>query len=254
MRRGLTLIELVVVMVILAAVAGIVLPLLPRMVTRAHTSTQATNIGEIGKAIQTYEASYLSYPNNFDSLVVGSGSLAPYISGTNGFDLTTVATPTQETVDALNAAGITSVAQMVATGTGEFSPTFYPYGSVLTAATPTTAISTSTPLAALTGTAALREFSLPPGGQYVIFGLGGRTSMQGRTLQEAPVHFDDNPNGAPNLAYSRLGVVFQTAGVNTSGTIDYLDRARMVGVVGFHDDGVASLNDHLKEYWNANKQ
>jgi prepilin-type N-terminal cleavage/methylation domain-containing protein len=253
LRRGLTLMELVVVMVILAAVAGIVLPLLPNMITRAHSSTSATNLGEVGKAIQTYEAVYLSYPNGFDSLVTSAGTLPTYLPGNTGGDLTTLTTDT-DVVGALRSAGITTVAQMVATGTGDFNPTFYPYGSDKSIVPTIGTIATGSTLAALTGTAARREFNLPLGGQYVVFGLGTRTSMQGKTLQEAPVHFSDDPTAAPNLAYSRVGIVFQTAGVNSSGTLEAFGRARMVGIVGFHDDGIASMNDHLGEYWAANKQ
>jgi prepilin-type N-terminal cleavage/methylation domain-containing protein len=256
-RRGLTLIELVVVMLILAAVAGIVLPLLPKMVTRAHTSTSATNLTEVAKAIQTYESTYGNgaYPNNFDSLVTGSGSLATYIPGYTGADLTTITvTSGDSNVEALAEAGITSVSLMAGSGSGDFSPTFYPYGDTIAAITPTSSINSMTALAGITGTAAAREFNLPIGGTYVVFGLGGRTSMQGKTLQEAPVHFDDSPDGVPNLSYARLGVVFQTAGLNTSGTLAPFERARLVGIVGFHDDGIAGLNDHLKEYWAANSQ
>src|SRR5687767_2231172 len=89
LRRGLTLIELVVVMVILAAVAGIVLPLLPNMIARAHPTPCATNACEISKAIQTHEGLFLQYPDAFDSLTEPSGAIAAYVPGNSGFDLTT---------------------------------------------------------------------------------------------------------------------------------------------------------------------
>lgn len=257
-RRGLTLIELVVVMVILAAVAGIILPLLPNMITRAHTTTSATNNGEIAKAIQTYEGVYLSYPNNFDSLVDTTGALPSYLPGSPSFtggtnpDLTTIATPSAGIVSALNAAGITTMAQMQSSGSGDFSPTFFPYGNSSSVTPTPTTISTSTPLAAITGTAAVREFALPAaavGTQFVVFGLGSRTSMQGKTMQDAPVHFSDEATSAPNRAYARNGVVFQVT--DSAGTP--LDKARLIGVIGFHPDAIATTNDHLAEYWNANK-
>lgn len=250
-RRALTLIELVVVMAVLAAVAGIVLPLLPNMVTRAHTSTSATNLGEVGKAVQTHEAVYMSYPTNFDSLVTTSGSLASYVPGSSGFDLQTL-TPSAETVDSLQNSGLVSMLQMADSGTGDFNPTFYPYGNDATIAPTPTTISTSTPLAALTGTAAARMFALPVNGEYVVFGLGNRTTMQGRTLQEAPVHYPDHPGDSPENVYARYGLVFQTVTTTTTGTA-HLDRARMVGIVAFHDDGLEGLNGHLSEYWKTAK-
>jgi prepilin-type N-terminal cleavage/methylation domain-containing protein len=254
LRRALTLIELVVVMVILAAVAGIVLPLLPNMTTRAHTSTSATNIGEVAKAIQTHETVYLAYPNNFDSLVTGtSGALAAYIPGNTGFDLTTVATTTA-TLAALNSAGITTMQQMidVPTTPGDFSPTFFPYGTDKTAQTGTTGmtpITSGATLASITGAAANRLFAAPLTASYAVFGVGTRTTMQGKTLQESPVHFSDEATGAPNLAYCRYGVVFQL----TDAAGAALSKARMIGIIAFHSDGVVSMNDHLAEYWQANK-
>ena len=70
-RRGLTLMELVVVMVILIALAGILLPLFPSMLTRAHTSSTATNISEANKAVQLYYNMYSAYPNNLDNIAAG---------------------------------------------------------------------------------------------------------------------------------------------------------------------------------------
>ncbi len=74
-RAGLTLMELVVVMVILIALAGIILPLFPSMLTRAHTSSTATNIAEASKAVQLYYNMYSGYPNNLDNLVPGGAGI-----------------------------------------------------------------------------------------------------------------------------------------------------------------------------------
>lgn len=252
LRRGLTLIELVVVMLILAAVAGILIPLLPNMVTRAHTTTGATNVGEVAKAIQTHEAMYLTYPNNFDSLVLsGTGGLATYIPANSGADLTTVTTTT-DMVDALRNAGITTMAQMInapASNPGDFSPTFYPYGTDASVLPTATAITSGMTLASITTTAASRIFSASPTASYAVFGVGARTSMQGKTLQEAPVHFSDNAATPPGVAYSRLGVVFQL----TDSAGEALERAKLVGIIAFHDDGIVGLNDHLAEYFATNQ-
>lgn len=250
-RRGLTLMELVVVMVILAALAGIVLPMLPGMVTRAHTSTSATNVGEVAKAIQTHQAVYLSYPNNLDSLVTSTGTIVGYLPGATAGDLTT-ATLTAETLEVLADAGITTMAQMIATPAapvGDFSPTFFPYGTDKTVVPTSTNLAVGTAVASLTGVSANRLYGAPIGATYAVFGLGGRTSMQGKSLQEAPVHFSDTTSEAPHLAYARYGAVFQL----TDGSGDPLESARMIGICAFHGDGVVGLNDHLSEYWAANK-
>ncbi len=80
-RCGLTLMELVVVLLILAALAGILVPMLPNMLSRAHTATGATNTGELAKAVQLYQASYMKYPDNFDSLLNTSGHIVGLSSG-----------------------------------------------------------------------------------------------------------------------------------------------------------------------------
>lgn len=245
-RRGLTLIELVVVMVILAAVAGIVLPLLPNMVTRAHTSTGATNIAEAAKAIQTYEAVNLQYPTNFDSLMVGA-NLASYLPGTA--DLT-VLTLDEDRAEALSNAGITSVRTMDNSGTlDNWSPTFYPYADADTNGVPDAApIADTVNLPRLTTTAAARlGLADPLTAEYVVLGLGAYTAMQGKTLQEAPVHFSDSPSGSPNLKYARYGVVFQIT--NAAG--NPLERAKLAQIVAFHDDGIEGVNAHLSEYHNT---
>jgi len=248
-RRGLTLLELVVVMVILAAIAGIVLPLLPSMVTRAHTSTGATNISEVAKAIQTHQATYLKYPSNFDSLITGT-SVVTYLPGAASGDLV-VMNATAAHVDALQDSGITTVAQMVESAGGDWNPTFYPYGNSKANSpklpTISTAIALNTPMATLSLAAKQRLGLLPDADTvYVAFGLGGYTTMQGKTLQEAPVHFADQQNEGPNVAYGRYGVVFQL----TNGATP-LEKALFAQVVAFHDDGLVNLGDHLNEYHSA---
>ncbi|MGC3967330.1 MAG: type II secretion system protein [Pirellulales bacterium] len=250
-RRGLTLMELVVVMVILAALAGILLPLLPGMVKRAHTSTSATNVSEVAKAIQTHQAVYLSLPNNLDSLVNATGTLVAYLPGNTGGDLTTL-TLTDDTADALNDVGITTMAQMIAapsSNIGDFGPTFYPYGTDKTVLPTATALADGVAVASLLPAAANRLYAAPLGASYTVFGLGSRTSMQGKSLQEAPVHFADAENEAPHVAYARYGAVFQV----TDSTGNPLESAKLIGICAFHGDGVVSLNDHLGEYWSANK-
>lgn len=256
-RRGLTLIELIVVMVILVAIAGILLPSLSGMLTRAHTSTSATNLGEIAKAIQTYEAQNLGYPNNLDSLVTNltTGTLSTNIA-TGGTDLTTVTlSASNGTLGALNSAGITSVSMMsdsgAATGPYQWSPTYFPYAAPIAPATMPlqVALADGNIVAGLNGVAAAREFGAPATASYVLFGVGKYSSLS-RVMLEAPVHFDDDPSRTPSLAYARYVAVFQITDASGNG----LDRAKLVGVVGIHADQVSGVGDHLAEYWNVGKQ
>ena len=74
-RSGLTLIELVVVLVILIAVAGVLLPMLPAFLTKTHDAVTTTNIAEVDKAVTGFLSTNLGYPNLVDSLVDGAGNM-----------------------------------------------------------------------------------------------------------------------------------------------------------------------------------
>ena len=255
-RRGLTLIELIVVMVILAALAGILIPSLSGLTTRAHTSSSATNVGEVAKALQTHEAQFLGYPDRLDSLVtdLSGGTMATTIAA-GGSDLAPL-TLDADTLAALNSAGIVNVTQMVESAGGAtsgayaWSPTFFPYAAPSAPATTpaTSALATGNIVLGLAGPAAAREFGASGGASYALFGIG-RYSTMNRVMLEAPVHFEEDPARSPNLAYARYVGVFQV----TDNAGNPLERARLVGVAAIHNDQISGIGAHLSEYWNANK-
>lgn len=274
-RRGLTLMELVVVMVILIALAGMLLPLFPNMLNRAHTTTSATSNVELSKTIMTYQGLYYAYPNRLDNLATGSGSLFSMLPGSGsdqGAYATGAQTPagvltqtgnlvaaqlTPGTLAALNSVGITNVAQVVeSTGntTGNWTPTFFPYATVPSSASSTTLGSSS--YVATLGYQAIQNLGLSWNGAtgtgafptYVVLGVGDYSTMSGKTMDEAPVHFDDDPNYNPNKAYGRFGVLFQVTDVN--GTA--LPQAIYAGAVSFHpvsDGGTVGTDAHVQEYF-----
>lgn len=73
-RRGLTLIELVVVMAIVAVLAAMVIPRLDFLKGQAEHATSAGTQADIGTIIQTFKSSSGKYPS-FDTLISTSGSL-----------------------------------------------------------------------------------------------------------------------------------------------------------------------------------
>jgi type II secretory pathway pseudopilin PulG len=269
-RTGLTLMELVVVMVILVALAGILLPLFPSMLTRAHTSSTATNATEVSKAVQLYYNMYSGYPYNLDNLTTSPGTIASYVAAGQSTDLFAY-TLQQADVNALNSAaanypggtpGIMYVLPIVessnGTAGGIWSPTFNPYStatpmSATQLAASATSISTSTSVVAVTQQAVTRELGVIANGTsttnpatYVMFGLGDYSGMAGKTLEEAPVHFDDSSTGQPNLIYGRFGLVFQTQ--DGSGT--QLVAAKFIGTVDLADaDGITTASDHIQTYY-----
>lgn len=234
-RRGFTLIELIVVLMILVGLAGILIPAVTSMVGRTHTSTASANIAEIANAIQRYETQYMSYPNNFDSLetaVIGTQL------NTLDADLVSILAPVTLTtangrLAALQNAGITSVG-LHAEDDGTFVK-----------AAPTTLVTTNVVQGL---TAAAQEnlgLETPTNGvanKYVCLGVGTLCSMNGRTMLEAPVHFPENGTGNPDSVYGRFIAVFQI----TDSAGDALERAKLVGVISPHGDG---LDGHLAEYF-----
>lgn len=231
-RRAFTLVELIVVLMILVGLAAILIPAITDMVSRTSRSAASSNISEVSGAIQRYEAQYLAYPNNLDSLMealngtaVTLGSLNTAIVGS--LDDVVISANTLAT---LQAAGITHVG-VHANDDGTF------------------ALATSTALAALDtvkglDTTAQQDLGLETtgvAGKYIVLGVGALSDMNGKTMVDAPVHFPRNTASNPETVYSRFLAVFQI----TDGAAA-LDRAKFVGVIA--PDG-AGLSTEMNEYF-----
>jgi prepilin-type N-terminal cleavage/methylation domain-containing protein len=255
-RKGLTLIELVVVVVILVALAGILIPMLPNMLTRAHTATGATNTGEVAKFLQTHQQLFQSYPADFDALVDATGNLADYLPGGNVGGQITPLQLTAAQRNALANAGITRLAAMYATRAAleaaGGTPTFNPYtGGTIDLTTGTPSVARVSEAAVETIAGVVRDEPANTGDVYVIVGLGQRCTMIGKTVQEAPVHFGENTAGNAANVYGRYCAIFRVT--RGGATPTDLETAILVGVVALHDDGIATGNMHLEEYYKATK-
>ena len=249
-RKGLTLIELIVVLVVLIGLAGIIIPMLPNMITRTHTSAAATNIPEINKAVQTYEGLFNSYPDGWDALTDGT-NVVDYLPGGTGFDLNAPRALNATELANLNAAGITTLYKLVGTkaaldAAGQ-SPTFDPWQGGSTAPTKLNLAGDSV---ITLGPSGIAKLNLSPTGTYLVVGLGKLSKMVGRTIAEPPYHFLDDPNSTPNDVYARYAVIFKVSDPVAAPT---MSRAVIVAVVGFHSDGIASGDAHIREYFNAVK-
>jgi len=230
-RRAFTLVELIVVLMILVGLAAVLIPAVTDMVDRTNRSTSASNIGEIAGAIQRYDAQYMSYPDNFDSLMTD-------LTGTDLDTLTTALTTATAdvTLDAntlatLQTAGIVNVG-IHAVGDGTFVlPT-------TTALTDTTVL--KGPTAATQVTLGLETTGTA--GKYVVLGVGSLCDMNGKTMLDAPVHFPRNSSTNPETSYSRFLAVFQI----TDGT-NALDRAKLVGDIAPDAEGLGGeLNGYFE--------
>jgi type II secretory pathway pseudopilin PulG len=229
----LTLLELVVVMGILAALAGILVPLMPGLVAKSNSTAGMTNLDEIAKAVQLYASQHNNeYPNDYDALVDSSGNLQSYVPNGFGSWFTAGSSSTLSAdLSALSFVGISNVVPMIPTpsGTiGNWNPTYFPYGTDATVTpTPVALGGTGGGLAYVNGSVAAGLFGVPADGRYVIFGLGKYSTISGVTMAQPPVYLSATNGYDPDHVYARFGLVFQTAG--SGGTA--LISAKFLGAV-----------------------
>ena len=226
-RHAFTLVELIVVLMILVGLAAILIPAITDMVGRTSRSSASSNIAEVSGAIQRYEAQYLGYPENLDSLmesfagpVTVLGSLNTTLAGM--LDNVSV---TQNILDGLAAAGITRVGRH-ANDAGTF------------ALTTSTALALSDTLQGLdTGSqVALGLETTGVAGKYIVLGVGALSDMNGKTMVDAPVHFPRDSLNNPETVYSRFLAVFQV----TDDSAVALERAKFVAVIAPDGSGLST--------------
>ncbi len=229
-RKGFTLIELIVVLFILVGLAALIIPTVSGLVSRTTASTSASSIGNVANAIQRYEAQFMTYPDNFDSLKTN-------LTGTNldTLDAAFISATANVTLSAptlvpLSAAGITSVG-VHTVGDGSYVQ-----------ATPTALTATTV----LRGPTALTQEALGiektgVAGKYVLLGVGSITDMKGRTMMEPPVAFPSDGTINPVSTYRRFMAIFQI----TDGT-NPLVRAKLVGVLA---PDASSVSTELGNYF-----
>ena len=252
-RRGLTLLELVVVLTIIVAVGGIVVAMLPNFLHRSNIASCTANIPELDKLIQTHKTLYAEYPNRYDSLVESDGSLFSglVVDETGVAQGITAAPITPEEAAALEEAGITELFEMAdktaGAGNPEWHVTFGPYAADPPVAT---AVSSFDQLAVLTP-GAVSHLGMPSaaGNKYVAFGMNKHCSMFRNLAAEAPIHFADSDAEDPDTYYMCFGAIFMVGKDDGTGGTEALEEARFMGSFAFHDFGPSSTTDHVKEWW-----
>jgi prepilin-type N-terminal cleavage/methylation domain-containing protein len=252
-RPGLTLIELLAVLVVLVAVAGIVVVSFPSMLTRANVSSCMANVSETARAIMFFETEHGSYPDGYDSLTDGT-NLHPDLLNkgpTPGtFNGMTALPLTAAQVAALDEAGVRTVHIHAAAGSpAPYHLTFNPYANPnANSGTPITAgmnLGFLTPAAAQSVGLPMVVTGTDESHAYVLLGLGKRCTLFGRTVMEPPVHFADKTEESPNLGYGRYAAVF-SVGTATNP----LSKAKFVRVLTFHPEGPVGSTEHVEEFWN----
>lgn len=212
--KGLTLIELIVVLTILVALGGLLTPVIANALTRSHVATCSVNIPETYKALLLRQTTVGDLGDGWTTGVFGAGTGAGEAvndsaasafggGGSGGLDAL-VGTLTAAEAVALNEAGINTVFNHGDPATvPDYNVTFNPG---LTGV----ALDDSTPVIIL-DTAAADAIYLPSanGERYVWLGLDVSWTGIGTSIGEPPVHFGDTPGALPHEVYSRFGAVFQ---------------------------------------------
>jgi len=249
-RRGLTLIELTVVLLILAATAGILVPRLVGYSGRAHGSAGASNVQEITKAISLFETNKGRFPSNWDSLQEGAAGVNVYagLVNTGVTSPLNVAALTDAERAAINDLGIAS-AQILdthATPTNtDYNATFNPYpaavGSIDYSVTGTPNAALLTDPTVVGGVA---------GDRIVVLGLGTQSEMIGEVMTDAPVHFPESGD-KPEDVYLRYVACFQVNdGANTR------EKAKFLGVFAVEPGSgeFKGTGAHLAEFYENRDQ
>lgn len=250
-KKGFTLIELVVVLAIIAALAGLVIPQVAMLGRTTDMAASASSQKELANNIQLFFVLQKRYPQGFDSLLDGTGAL--YATDNPDSTLQTRGLP------AAGADGTSLNAQLTATtlvntaGVTEWVRSFtragfeyvYDHDTALinsnnsaTIRRPTTGVFSSTatmPIAEVTGTALIAKLSpnnllpvgtLPANERLVAVGIGPRNSALSKTILNSPIY-----PGADGRYYGRFIAVFK---IYANG-----ERATLVGVIdsyGRHPD------------------
>jgi len=236
-HKGFTLIELVVVLFILVGLAALIIPAVSGLVGRTTASTSASSIGNVANSIQRYEAQYLTYPNNFDSLM--TNLVAGTILNTLDPALATASSLTGATEDLVLSTAL--LVPLTAAGISNVGDHAVDDGSYQLAAS-TTLLDTMT----LRGLKAATQVALGlertgAVGKYVVLGVGSITDMKGRTMVEPPVAFPSDGSINPNTTYRRFIAIFQI----TDGT-NPLNRAKLVGILS---PDASSVSTELGNYF-----
>lgn len=262
-RPGLTLMELVVVLVVLVATAGIVVGLLPGMIGRAETSSRAANSSEIYKWLQTYEATYSNYGYDWDALIDSTGTAITYVSGFTGSAPPLAVTQLDSSGQAaaliaafgspVGASPAQSRLQLMTSTVTGVNQTFDPYPTSDKAANGlpiTNGMNIVTLTSAGQAQLNLSDNPTSTSGTYVVVGFGPRATIVGRGVGDPPVNFYDNFALSPDTRYSRYGLVFQVAGYDNTGDANFVDFTRAMLVRVFRFGGSLGTGDQaISSYW-----
>jgi len=258
-RRGLTLIELVVVIAILVVLGGLLVQNLPNMMKRTHLAKCSDTISSLNNVWNQSFASNVRYPDVYDSLISGSTVDSRLTAGLKA--QVTAGTLTAADIAALKTIGITRVVDLqTTTPTQSVTYDAAPYGAtarVLAAGGNVTELNLSAHEAAGNILQLKRHMVRQADGsmfddranvRYVVFGIGPNCTAvgSGRKIQEAPVHFAGDDTINPTSVYQRYLAVFSLA-TDATGTV----TANFEAMAGNDTTGPSSGEAHVRQFHEA---
>jgi len=230
--RGLTLIELIVVMAILVILAGLTLPKLDVFKLKANKAQAAANITAVANYVSAFRVQHDVYPDVWDSMLDSTSNttlypqLHPSLTGGVGGSATKMSTSTitADELKSLNRVGILTVVDndpsvSFPNNSGTSGP------RTLTTGDTVVTVNAADPKgAAIIDTFYPDGAGVPSGKKIAVFALGPRSNMIGDVLVAAPFY----ANADQLTQYARFLVAFE---LSSSG-----GRARMLGALGSDGD------------------
>lgn len=223
-QRGMTLIELTVVLLILIGLAGLLLPYVGGFTEKTQNSSAADSLAEVSKAIHRFDTQYMAYPDGFDTLYNGTSLITVMLPGTEAATTLTTCTITADKLTNLQLAEIDSLFPMRAdTTAADFNATFNSTVSGSTGTNGATPIVGGTTVVACVDPTQVQGLLVNKLGvevdpvdfvagtaehDFLVLGVGQKSQMSGKTIAEAPVYFSGQN---PTAKYSRFLAIFKVA-------------------------------------------
>lgn len=242
LRRGFTLIELVVVVAILVVLSGLVLPKLDVFKLKANKGVAAANMAGVDRYIESFRVQRDLYPDRLDSLIEDGttnlfSELEPQCLGipapATPHKLTTTTIASDDELRSLNRVGILTVEDHVVGGfpsnSGSVARVLANGSTVATLNAPADADAQN-----IMNSLYPPSGVLPAGKKVVAFGVGPLNEMIGDVLHTAPFY----ANADQTKYYTRFIALFE---VDDGG-----GRARFLTTIGADGD---QISEEIQDFY-----
>lgn len=265
-RSAFTLLELVVVIAILAVLAGILVAKFPTLLNRANNTAWLSNLVELDKAISAYHAANGGeYPDGWDSLMLDPNSGEQRYSAVGAtaetgeddvnyfVEQTQVRAITEVQLALLRNAGIHTVQRMRADPfTGGFGATYFAYGNGLYRNPATLQVGSNLVfLRQQNGTYLFRpqKIYLDDTRDYILLGVGQACTLMGAAgwSKDCPVLRHSDGCLDPANSYCRALAIFDVGETGSSGgsATGVRGAARFIGTVAVGTAGLKFSDEML---------